>query len=101
MRAEGRESLVGGSGRSRSAQALALRSRIVLGWAEGLSNKEVAAREGVAAVTVGKWRVRFVESRLDGVVAATVGGVACSSRSRHQCWPYPTVHRGSGVTATY
>jgi transposase len=50
-----------------SAQALALRSRIVLGCASGLSNKEVAAREKVSEPTVGKWRSRFVELRLDGL----------------------------------
>ena len=54
--------------RRKSSQALALRSRIVLGCAEGLSNKEVAARERVAQPTVGKWRRRFVEARCDGLV---------------------------------
>jgi transposase len=36
--------------------------------AGGASNKEVAARLGVSAATVGKWRRRFVVSRLDGLV---------------------------------
>ena len=53
--------------RRTSSQALALRSRIVLGCAAGLSNKDVAAREGVSQPTVGKWRARFVELRLDGL----------------------------------
>jgi len=53
--------------RRKSAQALALRSRIVLGCAEGLDNKQVAARERVTEQTVGKWRARFVELRLDGL----------------------------------
>jgi transposase len=53
--------------RRSSAQALALRSRIVLGCAEGLDNKQVAARERVSQVTVGKWRKRFIEFRLDGL----------------------------------
>jgi transposase len=53
--------------RRSSAQALALRSRIVLGCAEGLPNKEVAARLGVSQPTVGKWRSRFLELRLDGL----------------------------------
>ncbi|MDQ2729658.1 MAG: IS630 family transposase, partial [Actinomycetota bacterium] len=44
-----------------SNQALALRSRIVLGCAEGLANKEVAVAERVNQATVGKWRRRFVE----------------------------------------
>ena len=47
---------------------MALRSRIVLACATGLTNKEVAAQLGVSMPTVGKWRSRFVESRLDGLV---------------------------------
>jgi transposase/transcriptional regulator with XRE-family HTH domain/DNA-binding CsgD family transcriptional regulator len=65
---EEREQLGRWARRRKSSQALALRSRIVLGCGEGLSNKEVAEREGCAAVTVGKWRSRFVEARLDGLV---------------------------------
>jgi len=53
--------------RRTSAQGLALRSRIVLACATGLTNKEVAAGLGVSMPTVGKWRSRFVESRLDGL----------------------------------
>jgi transposase/transcriptional regulator with XRE-family HTH domain len=63
-----REQLTRWSRRRSSSQALALRSRIVLGCASGLSNKDVAAAEGVSAPTVGKWRARFVELRLDGLV---------------------------------
>jgi transposase len=53
--------------RPRSAQALALRSKIVLACAEGTANKEVAARLGVTPQMVGKWRARFVAARLDGL----------------------------------
>ncbi len=53
--------------RRSTAQALAQRARIVLGCAEGEQNKEVAARLGVCENTVGKWRRRFVEHRLDGL----------------------------------
>src|SRR5687767_2399744 len=53
--------------RATSAQALALRARIVLACADGASNTEVARREQVAAATVGKWRARFVADRLDGL----------------------------------
>jgi transposase len=53
--------------RRKSSQALALRSRIVLACAGGAHNKTVAAELGCAAATVGKWRSRFVEHRLDGL----------------------------------
>jgi DNA-binding XRE family transcriptional regulator len=53
--------------RRKSSQALALRSRIVLRCAEGLSNARVAEQVGVTPTTVGKWRSRFCELRLDGL----------------------------------
>jgi transposase len=53
--------------RPKSLQALALRSRIVLACADGLPNTAVAEQLGVNKVTVGKWRARFVEHRLDGL----------------------------------
>ena len=53
--------------RAKSAQALALRSRIVLACGDGLDNVQVAAREGVRPQTVSKWRRRFVEFRLGGL----------------------------------
>ncbi|MBX3649720.1 MAG: IS630 family transposase [Rhodocyclaceae bacterium] len=53
--------------RRTTAQALALRARIVLGCAEGAQNKDVAARLGVSENTVGKWRRRFAEHRLEGL----------------------------------
>ena len=55
------------SSRRKTAQALALRARIVLECARGLENQEVAARLRVAKGTVGKWRRRFVERRMDGL----------------------------------
>lgn len=53
--------------RRKTAQALALRARIVLACAEGGQNTEVAARLGLDRATVGKWRRRFVERRVDGL----------------------------------
>src|SRR4051794_26767058 len=53
--------------RRTSAQALALRSRIVLAAAEGLKNTEVAERLGVTRPMVTKWRNGFAEHRLDGL----------------------------------
>jgi transposase len=54
--------------RRKSAQALALRSRIVLASAEGGSNSEVAQQLGVTRATVAKWRSRFAVDRLDGLL---------------------------------
>lgn len=54
--------------RAKSSQALALRCRIVLACAEGASNTQVARDLQVSKPTVGKWRARFVESRLEGLV---------------------------------
>jgi transposase len=53
--------------RHTSAQALALRSRVVLLAAEGLNNTEIAERLGVYRPMVRKWRGRFAEHRLDGL----------------------------------
>ncbi|MGW5361913.1 IS630 family transposase [Actinopolymorpha pittospori] len=54
--------------RPKSAQALALRSRIVLAAAEGLGNTQVGEQLGISRATVGKWRQRFVADRLDGLL---------------------------------
>ncbi|WP_104176379.1 IS630 family transposase [Cryobacterium sp. Y50] len=65
---EEREQLLRWSRRPTSAQALALRSRIILGCAEGLDNTSVAAQVGCSTNTVSKWRARFVASQLDGLM---------------------------------
>ena len=54
--------------RPTSAQALAQRSRVVLLAAEDLTNTEIAARLGVYRPMVTKWRGRFAEHRLDGLL---------------------------------
>jgi transposase len=63
-----REVLEGWARRRTTANALAMRSRIVLGAADGQSNTEIAARVGVHRNTVGLWRRRFVGFRLDGLL---------------------------------
>jgi transposase len=65
---EERQTLERWARRRTSSQALALRCRIVLACAEGLSNVEAGKRLGVHAATVGKWRGRFAKRRLDGLV---------------------------------
>ncbi len=54
--------------RRSTAQALATRARIVLAAAEGLPSREVARRARVTPQTVCKWRKRFLERRLDGLL---------------------------------
>src|SRR3954465_15799998 len=54
--------------RRTTAQALALRSRIILACAQPLPNQEVALRLRVTPQMVGKWRSRFVAQRLDGLL---------------------------------
>ena len=54
--------------RRKTAQALALRARIALACAQGVDNKVVASRQRVTPQTVSKWRARFVEHRLDGLL---------------------------------
>ena len=66
---EERATLVRWSRRAKSSQALALRCRIVLACAEpGATNNQVAADLQVSRPTVGKWRGRFVQRRLGGLV---------------------------------
>jgi transposase len=54
--------------RPKSAQALAMRSRIVLASVDGGTNVDVAERLNVSRGTVSKWRNRFVLYRLDGLL---------------------------------
>ena len=53
--------------RRKTSSALASRSRMVLLAAEGLTNLEIAARVGACGPTVGVWRNRFHEKRLEGL----------------------------------
>src|SRR5439155_24628520 len=61
-----RETLERWMRRRKTAQGLALRAQIVLRCATGRPNMVDAQDLGVTHQTVGKWRARFVERRLDG-----------------------------------
>lgn len=63
-----RQTLQSWAARPKSTQRTATRARIVLACAEGLDNKAVAAKVGICSATVGTWRRRFVERRLEGLV---------------------------------
>ena len=63
-----RERLEGWSRRRKTAQALALRSRVILLCASGKSNTAVAEELNITIQTVGKWRTRFLARRLDGLL---------------------------------
>ncbi len=79
-----REQLESWSRRHSSAQALALRSRIVLAAAEGLKNTEIAERLAIDIATARKWRNRFAADRLDGLVDEP--GLVSRARSLMRRW---------------
>jgi transposase len=62
-----RQTLERWSRRAKTAQALALRAKIVLACAEGATNKAVAEQLRVWPQTVTKWRGRFVRQGLEGL----------------------------------
>ena len=68
LSSEEREQLVAWARRPTTAQALAMRSRIVLRCAEGGNCVEVASALGLARQTVSRWRSRFLGKRLDGLL---------------------------------
>ena len=65
---EEREVLERWSRRPKSPHSIAQRARIVLLAADDMSNKDVAEKVGVNPATVLKWRKRFLERRLDGLI---------------------------------
>ena len=65
---EEREQLQAWARRPTSAQALALRSRIILACEGDSSNTQIARELGVTRGMVTKWRNRFAVDRLDGLL---------------------------------
>jgi transposase len=74
-----RETLHAPSRRRKTAQALALRARIVLHCAAGLDSKVVPRRLSITPQSVPKWRNRFAQWRMDGLVAAPRSGAPRTS----------------------
>jgi transposase len=75
LSAEDQATLTRWTARRTTAQALALRSRIVLRCATGLSNMAVARELGVTDQTVCKWRGRFVQKGPAGLLDEPRSGV--------------------------
>src|ERR1051325_6580561 len=63
-----RETLKQWARRPKTVQSLAQRARIILACAEGTSNTAIADNLRVTKQTVGKWRTRFLNKRLDGLL---------------------------------
>src|SRR3712207_6304900 len=82
--------------RRKTAQDLALRAKVVLRCAEGATNQAVAREVGVCAHTVGKWRERFAEHRLEGLRDAPRSGAPRAHRPRRAggraAGPHPGDH---------
>jgi transposase len=62
------ETLEGWTRRRTTAQALAQRARVVLECAAGKANRTVARELRLDEDTVGKWRLRFLVKRADGLL---------------------------------
>lgn len=62
-----RAELEGLSRRHKTAQAIALRARIVLAASTGARTEDIAVQLGVCAATVRRWHRRFVTKRVDGL----------------------------------
>jgi transposase len=62
-----RSALVRLTKRARVNRSLAFRARLVLACAAGTMNQAVARRYRTTNATVGKWRQRFIDQRLEGL----------------------------------
>lgn len=68
LREEERLMLTQWTQRRKTAQALALRARLILRCADGVTNGSVAKELRISQQTVCKWRRRFAEQRLAGLL---------------------------------
>lgn len=68
MTPDERETLERWRRRPKTSQALAQRARIILACAEGKTNTMVAEHLHITKQMVGKWRTRFLNKRLDGLL---------------------------------
>ncbi len=52
----------------RTEVRVAMRAKIVLAAAQGLENREIAEKLAVTRETVGRWRSRFAEKSVEGIL---------------------------------
>ncbi|MBA3312974.1 MAG: helix-turn-helix domain-containing protein, partial [Planctomycetaceae bacterium] len=57
---------------------MVLRAKIVLRAAEGMRNKDVALELGTSRKTVGLWRERFADGRIEAIQADAPRGAPAS-----------------------
>ena len=72
---EERSTLESWSRSGKTEQRLAFRSKIILAASEGKQNQSIAANFNTTVSTVGKWRHRFIESRMNSLSDASRSGV--------------------------
>jgi transposase len=112
---EARSTLHGWVHASSTPQAIALRSRIILAAATGLSNQQIASDLEIPQVTVGKWRRSFAEQGLEGLRDAARSGrppkhdaatwqkvqtLACQQSQSQSRWTVRTLAREVGLPHT-
>jgi transposase len=68
IRLEDQAQLAAWSRRPKTAQALAARARIVLLAGQGVNNSDIARQLPATMKTVGKWRQRYLDLGLDGLL---------------------------------
>jgi transcriptional regulator with XRE-family HTH domain len=68
LTADERQTLERWTRRPSTAQALAQRARLILSCAAGKTNTRVAQELRITKQTVGRWRMRFLADRLDGLL---------------------------------
>src|ERR1700704_1837609 len=78
-----RETLEQWARRRTTAQAIALRARLVLRCATGETATAIAREMRITKQTVGKWRARFIARRLDGLLDEPRPGVTRTITDAH------------------
>ena len=72
--------------RRKSSHGAARRARIVLLAADGLNNTAIAEKLDISRLTVGTWRRRFGEKRLDGLTSRAQARRARSATTKSPRW---------------